>query len=367
MTFIARYVTLALVALSFTALTFAQPPFPGKSWSKVPSPEAAGWSPTRLSEARAYSETIATAAVMIVHHGRVVDAWGETTRKFNVHSIRKSLLSAMYGHYVENGAIDLESTLEQLGIDDRLGLTTAERQARVVDVLGSRSGVYHPTNLVGDAASKRWPERGSAPPGTRWFYNNWDFNVAGTIFEDAAGEGIFEAFDRMIAKPIGMEDYVPADGMYEPRSGFGGAQGRSVSDHPAYVFRLSARDMARFGYLFLRKGRWNETQVVPEAWVDTTTKTSRAIGDFGGHEFYWWIAMEGRLYPNVDVGEGAFAAHGAGGHRITVIPEHDLVVVHRVNTDARTVPVGGTEPGESVSSDEYGRLLSLILAAKNDD
>ena len=174
---------------------------------------------------------------------------------------------------------------------------------------------------------------------------------------------IFEAFDRIIAKPIGMEDYQASDGMYEPRSGFGGAQGRSVSDHPAYVFRLSARDMARFGYLFLRNGRWRDRQVVPEAWVERTTHTERAIGEFGGHEFFWWIGIDGRLYPHVDLGEGAFAAHGAGGHRITVVPAHDLVIVHRVNTDTRTVPVGGTDPGESVSSDEYGRLLSLILAA----
>ena len=86
----------------------------------------------------------------------------------------------------------------------------------------------------------------------------------------------------LIATPIGMQDYEAADGLYEPRSGWDGAQGRSVSDFPAYVFRMTARDMARFGLLYLSEGRWNDQQVVPDAWVKKTTRTQRAIGDYGG-------------------------------------------------------------------------------------
>ena len=134
-----------------------------------------------------------------------------------------------------------------------------------------------------------------------------------------------------------------------------------MSNFPAYVFRLTARDMARFGLLYLRKGRWKDRQIVPQAWVERTTRTDRAVGDYGGHEFFWWIAMDGRLYPGVDVGEGAYAAHGAGGHYITILPAYEIVVVHRVNTNDRTVPVGGTDPGTRVSRAEYGKLLALIL------
>ena len=121
--------------------------------------------------------------MIIVDDGVIVDQWGETERKFNVHSVRKSLLSAMIGIYEKNGVIDLNRTLEDLGIDDRLGLTAAERQARLLDLLGSRSGIYHPSNLVGEDHSARWPERGSHFPGSHWFYSNWDFNTLGFIFE----------------------------------------------------------------------------------------------------------------------------------------------------------------------------------------
>jgi len=340
------------------------PAFPGKNWQVADHPEALGWSSEKLRVARAYADTIDTAAVMIVADGIVVDQWGETTRKFNVHSVRKSLLSALIGIAEAEGTIDLDATLEDFGIDDRQGLTDSERQATLLDLLGSRSGIYHPANLVGEADSARWPERGSHAPGTFWHYSNWDFNATGAIFEQETGRGIFEAFDEEIVKPIGMEDYGPRDGMYEPRSGFGGAQGRSVSKYPAYVFRMSARDMARFGLLYMRGGRWEDQQVVPAEWVERTTRTERAIGEYGGYEFFWWIAIDGKLYPGVDVGEGAYAAHGAGGHYITVMPAYNLVVVHRVNTNDRTVPVGGTNQGTSISREEYGRLLALILEAR---
>ncbi len=338
--------------------------FPGDTWQRADSPAAAGWSDDALDAARDYANGINTAAVIIVQGGLVVDAWGDTNAKFNVHSIRKSFLSAMIGIYEARGTLDLDSTLDDLGIDDRQGLTPAERQATLADLLGSRSGVYHPSNLVGEAHSAEWPERGSHPPGTYWHYSNWDFNVTGAIFEQETGQGIFEAFAELIAGPIGMVDYRSSDGMYEPRSGWGGAQGRSVSDYPAYVFRMTAWDMARFGLLYLRRGRWKDTQVVPGEWVTRTTRTDRPVNELGGHEFFWWISVDGRLYPGVDVGAGAFAAHGAGGHYITVMPEFDLVVVHRINTNDRTVPVGGVAEGTSVTKAEYGQLLNLILRAR---
>jgi CubicO group peptidase (beta-lactamase class C family) len=317
-----------------------------------------------LRQARVFSESTATAAVIVVHGGVIVDEWGETTRKFDVHSVRKSFLSALYGIFVDRGKIQLDSTLEDLGINDRLGLTHEERQARVVDLLRARSGVYHPANVVAEDDSRRWPKRGSHKPGTFWFYNNWDFNALGTIFEKQTGLGIFKAFDTLIAQPIGMEDYTPADGMYEPRSGFGGAQGRPVSDHQGYAFHMSARDMARFGLLYLRKGRWAGEQVVPEQWVDRTTQTEEKINQYGGYEFLWWIAIDGQLYPGVNLGKGAYAALGSGGHYIVIVPQYDLVVVHRVDNESRNKPYGGAVAGPSVSAAQFGKLLQLILDAR---
>ena len=115
------------------------------------------------------------------------------------------------------------------------------------------------------------PRRGSFSPGAYFQYQNWDFNAAGVVYEQATGEDLYQAFARRIAGPLGMEDYDPADGFlaYEP----------SLSRHPAHTFRISARDLARVGQLYLQGGRWNGRQVVPEAWVREST---RPVSDLGG-------------------------------------------------------------------------------------
>ena len=60
---------------------------------------------------------------MIVQRGRVVAEWGDTARKSPIASVRKSLLSALYGIAIEDGKIRLDATLAELGIDDKQPLT----------------------------------------------------------------------------------------------------------------------------------------------------------------------------------------------------------------------------------------------------
>jgi CubicO group peptidase (beta-lactamase class C family) len=99
--------------------------------------------------------------------------WGDIDKKISSYSMRKSLLSALYGIYSAEGVIDIDQTLEQLGIDDSPEpLTKEEKQARVVDLLCARSGVYHPVDFETALMKKNRPERGSHAPGTFWYYNN---------------------------------------------------------------------------------------------------------------------------------------------------------------------------------------------------
>src|SRR5262245_15155017 len=228
------------------------PVYPAQEWQTAPSPEAVGWSTAKLAEARAFAEKIGSAAVMIVQGGVVIDAWGETARKFHCHSMRKSLLSALIGIHVHAGHIDMATTLEALGIDDNApALTPTEKRATITDLLKARSGVYHPAVAETEWMKARRPARGSHFPCTFWYYNNWDFNALGTIFEQTSGTHIYTEFKRRIAEPLQMQDYDITDFGYV---------GGSDSLHPAYNFRMTARDLARFGLLFLRQGRWQETQ-----------------------------------------------------------------------------------------------------------
>ncbi|MEI4480621.1 MULTISPECIES: serine hydrolase domain-containing protein [unclassified Phyllobacterium] len=222
-------------------------------------PASVGWSAEGLKEAQTYAASLKPTAVMVVQDGKVIAAWGDTSHKVNVASIRKRLLSALYGIAISEGRISLGTTLAELGIDDKPpALTDAEKHATVRDLLMARSGIYHPAAYeTGDMRRNR-PERGSNQPGSFWWYNNWDFNALGTIYRQQTGEDIFQSFAQRIAAPIGMEDFSARDGRYVAER---------QSKHSAYPFSLSARDAARFGQLFLNAGRWGDKQVVPAAWV----------------------------------------------------------------------------------------------------
>jgi len=326
--------------------------YPGLHWSQVSKPGDRGWSSEKLSVAKAYADSIDTAAVMIVDDGVIVSQWGETTKLFNVHSIRKSFVSALYGIAVAHREIKLDATLEQLGIDDNEpSLTPEEKQARVIDLLKARSGIYHAALYENAAMKAEKPARGSHPPNSFWSYNNWDFNALGTIYERLTQDSVYHGFQTRVADRIGMEDYDFAAQEYVTGPD---------SIHRAYAFRMSARDMARFGLLYLRNGFWRGSSVMPASWVRAST-TAYSVADghardnYSGYGLLWWVCINGNHYPKVDLPDGSFSAWGAGGHFIAVIPAFNLVVVHRVDTD---------DPQNKVTLEQFGELLHLILAAK---
>lgn len=320
--------------------------YPSESWQKAKSPELLGWSSEKLATAQAYSEQIGSAAVMIVEDGIMVEAWGKIAHKYKIHSMRKPLLSALIGIHVTESHIDLSKTMEELGIDDnKPSLTKAEKQATIADLIKSRSGIYHPALYEAPIMKAMRPERHSHAPGTFYYYNNWDFNALGTIFEQETGTKIFEEFDRRIAKPLQMEDFKVSDCHYV--TGYD-------SIHPAYPFRMSTRDLARFGLLFLREGRWKNKQIVSSEWVRESTATHSVIGSCRGYGYMWRTSEKGGPYPNIHVKQRTFGHSGLGVHFFIVLPSRNLVIVHRVNTD---------KPGPYPKPNQLGRLLWLILDA----
>ncbi|MBI3709821.1 MAG: serine hydrolase [Proteobacteria bacterium] len=324
---------------------------PRPQWQSIASPASAGWSAERLAHAEAHAGTVGSAAVMIVEDGAVVRAWGPLDHRYKCHSIRKSLLSALYGIYAAEGKIDLHKTLGELGIDDRQGLTEKEKQATVYDLLLARSGIYHPTGFESERMKLIREARDSHGPGTFWMYNNWDFNALGTIFERMTGAGIFDAFRERIAVPCGFEDFRYDDGRKDGEY----VDLLPATMHRAYPFRLSARDLARFGLLYLRLGRWGDRQIVPEAWVRQSVLPYSDAGTYGAYGYMWWVARNGIHFPGAIMPEGTYSARGVGGHVLLVVPNRDLVVVHRVDTDIE---------GREVAAHQVGRLLELILGAK---
>jgi CubicO group peptidase (beta-lactamase class C family) len=346
-----KYFTGLLILFLFAAhLSFAQDIFPGKTWEKIKNPEKFGYALEKLEEARIFAEKGKTAAVVIVVNGKILYEWGEVERDFITHSTRKSFLSALYGKYVQNGTIDPEMTMKELGIDDVTPLSEQEKMATVRDCLKARSGVYIDAAAESQGMRNVKPARNSHAPGTYWLYNNWDFNVLHTIFEKFTGKTIFQAIMEDIAIPIQMEHFGNDDDMtFKVKE----------SLHAAYMFKISARDMARFGHLMLRNGNWKGKQIIPADWVKETTSYCSDAFAYGGdgYGYMWWVVKNNNRLPHfpfVDLKEGAYSARGAYGQYILIIPEYDLVIVHRVNSFER---------GNSVSGSQFGIIVKKILMA----
>ncbi|MBA8881073.1 serine hydrolase domain-containing protein [Phyllobacterium myrsinacearum] len=312
--------------------------------------ETRGWSRHGLEAMRAYAATIASDALIVLQGDRLIANYGDLECRYQCHSMRKSFLSALIGIAVEKGTIDLSLTLQQLDIDDKESLSSVEKQATIFDLLTARSGIYHPAGYETAWMRSLKPPRHSHAPGTHWCYSNWDFNALGTIYTQLTGFDIHDAFNNLIAKPLGMEDF-----RYDEERRDGGLQPDECSWHPAYPFRMSARDLARFGQLFLQQGEWNGRQIIPRDWVTTSVLPYSDAGTRGAYGYMWWICRSGIAFPEVVLPDDSYHALGAGGHFCLIIPAFDLVIIHRVNTDIAD---------REVDRFQFGKLLKLLLAAR---
>jgi CubicO group peptidase (beta-lactamase class C family) len=319
--------------------------YPDTGWQRIDRPESVGWSRTGLDSVRAKLQTLNTTAMMAIVGGRVLFDYGDLQRISYLASVRKSLLSMLYGIYQERGKVDLDKTLAELGIDDVEGLTDAEKRAKVRDLITARSGVYHPASNAGDDLASA-PPRGSQEPGAYYLYSNWDFNALGTIFEQMTGVNLYDAFERDIAIPIGMRNW---DRSIHRKSG-----NMTRSKHPAYHFHLSTPDMARVGYLMLREGNWNGKQIVPRAWVHESTRAftprtemnpERHRSGVFGYGYLWWVFDSPTLPPEY---EGAYTGLGAVGQQILIMPKLDLVIVHK------------TDPADQKGSVTHSQFLDVV-------
>ncbi len=247
--------------------------FPGEQWMQFSNVEQAGFDSQKLAAAHATWEELPSSAFMVIADGAVVAAWGDADRRFMCHSVRKSFLSALYGIYWDRGEIELNKTLADLGLDDEPDpLLETEKQARILDLLKARSGVFHPAAYAGRTDSR---PRGSEGPGRYFAYNNWDFNTLAAILQQETGADVFEAFDEHFGQPLQMEDWRVSDGYYHYE--------RDKSKYPAYPFRMSARDAARFGLLFARNGRWEDEQILSKYWVQRSSALYSIDSDIMGY------------------------------------------------------------------------------------
>jgi CubicO group peptidase (beta-lactamase class C family) len=149
----------------------------------------------------------------------------------------------------------------------------------------------------------------TAPPGQEYFYNTGALTLVSAIIRKATGRTLDEFARETLFQPLGITsvEWVRVKGDSDAGGGL----------------RLRPRDMAKIGQLALAGGRWNDSQIVSKAWIETSTVPK--IEATGG-QFYGYLWFLGRSLPNGREVHWV-GALGRGGQSIRIVPELDLVVV----------------------------------------
>jgi CubicO group peptidase (beta-lactamase class C family) len=335
--------------------------FPDSSWQYLEQPDLMGWSIKKLVDLEQFvtSKTTLT-GLLIINQGKVLFEFGDIKELSYIASCRKSVLSMIYGKYVDNGTIKLGKTLADLEISDNKELLEREKKAKIENLLTARSGVFLPSTESG--TNRNAPERGSKEPGSFYLYNNWDFNVAGYIFERETGKNIYDAVGEDLAIPLKMQDWDRNKQKKEILGDF------LYSRFTEYHMWLSTRDMARLGYLMLREGQWNGKQIIPKWWVSKTTSLVTSVEEMKisdpdiknkpwfkwGYGYLWRVWDGGQnIRPEL---KGAFSATGSWGQYITVVPEMDIVIAAKTKSEYR----------RSTSYETYLILIDMLIDARKD-
>lgn len=275
--------------------------------------------PEQAGSLRNYIETQAYPidAFVVLRGERIVMHYGEIDVPMNLASARKSVVSLLFGIASDRKLIDINETLGELGIDEsRTLLTNIEKQATVEHLLQSRSGVYLQSGAETVENKEGRPRRGQFPPGEHYFYNNWDFNVLGAIFEKKTGLSIGDALSTWLSVPLGMQDFSREHVLYD-RQG-------SESDYRTYRIHMSARDLARLGALVAQDGMWNQKRIISAEWINKSTTAHSAVESpfYDGFGHSWWLNSE----------LGTVHADGWGGQYLLVDRGRDLTLVIRRDT-----------------------------------
>jgi CubicO group peptidase (beta-lactamase class C family) len=240
--------------------------------------------------------------------------------RHEVHSVTKSLTSALIGIALAEGALP---SVDQPLLEIFAGRAIANRD--------SRKDTIRLADLLKMASGLNWPEEGLpyssrahitrawldsvdpvqfvldrpmlTDPGTAFNYNSGGSHLLSAALQQATGQPALEYARSKLLAPMGIHDVVWASD----------SNGRNLGGTGLW---LSPHDLARFGYSFLHNGRWDGQVIVPADWVQASTRSHIDATGSRKYGYQWWIPAF-----------GGYAAEGWGGQYLYVNPEVGLVVV----------------------------------------
>ncbi len=287
--------------------------------------------PNLMSDGLADLENSSTRrAFILIRNGQIVYEQyfngSSVTDSNNVASVSKSMLSALFGIAMNQGLIfTAEDTLMTYLPEYFEGETDPQKlNLTIRDFLTMSHGLTWTENVSDRAlnfSDNQIEDILSLPivdePGTFFNYSTGVSHVLSALLTEATGMSTCEFAHEYLFEPMGIEaEFWGID----PQGYFTG--GHSVS--------LTAREIAKFGMLFLNEGNWYGEQLVPGWWVVASTTPRIDIGNnYAGYGYYWWL--------NRIAGYDMYSALGYGGQLLHVIPDLNvvLVITHRISRSSR--------------------------------
>ncbi len=358
-------------------MTYYPPPESKGGWRYTQTPEEvrslAGMDPDKLDLVRQRQGFLYGGdswGIVIIRHGYLVREFYTfnvlVPTRFDIWSGTKSFTGTAWGLLLDdsrqgrlpNGLqVDLD-TPAYAHIPEGHPLTDPRKERITVRHLltmtsgipGEREGVIGIPTATGDGPFEhalgrcpnrygRWADKLTAEPGTRWDYSDPAFAHLSLAFFHIMGREMSDYLQERVFEPIGIEQL-----SWDVQGG-SGSIGPHTNAHTG--IHISARELARFGYLMLRKGVWEGRPLIPEWWIDLATKSSQDLNPNYGYT--WWVNTQGTQWPGLP--RDAFALMGYRPNRCYIIPSLDLVVAR-----VASGPPTWDEPGM------IGRIVDAIVS-----
>ncbi len=270
---------------------------------------------------------------LVIYKGYVVAEFGDTTWADPTYSVAKSMMATVAGIAVRDGKLgDLDEpvgrTVKDGGYDSpRNALVTwkmhLQQETEWEGTMFGKKDDFVGKEAFGEGERK---PRELRRPGSYYEYNDVRINRLGLSLLRTFKESVPDVFRREVMDPIGASNtwrWIPYHNSFVDVDGKRIASVSGGTRWGGGVW-INAQDMARFGYLWLRGGKWGDRQIVPPAYVKAAITPSQHGPDYG---YLWWLNTQGKNYPGLPT--NAYGARGAGSNTITILPDQDLVVVWR--------------------------------------
>jgi len=316
----------ALLQFGLTANIVASDYFPGNEW-RTATPESQGISSEALTKMldAIWQKNYTIDSITIIRNGYVVlDAYKRPNKPQNKHilySCSKSVISALIGIAIDKGYIKSvdqpilnffpERTAENLD-QRKKNMTLKHVLTMATGLTCLDSYLYGWIGLYEMRNNSDWVKHMIdlpmiASPGSTFEYCNGATFLLSAVLQKTTGKNALEFANEHLFAPLAIENADWEKNQQGISLGYGGLS-------------LRPQDMAKFGYLFLKRGKWMEKQVVPTRWVNESTQKHIEATITPGYGYQWWVV-------NPDI----YTAVGYKGQRIYVLKKQNMVVVFTAN------------------------------------